>query len=221
MRGLFFPGISMSILHVIPLVYYLRGWHRIGETGTAGRMKPDATPQTNGDLIMIKTGAALVTAMLATIVSAPVAAADVAGVFSQGRTHFSVVGGSGSAFNDSYFVLGVGVSYYLVDGLNVGLSAESWTGGDPGITKLTPSVQYVFYQVPNVSPYVGAFYRRTYIDNLPDLDSVGGRAGVYVAAGRNAFVGFGAVYESYLDCDTTLYKDCSDTYPEISFTFAF
>jgi hypothetical protein len=170
---------------------------------------------------MTKTGATLVTAMLATIASAPVAAADVAGVFSQGRTHVAVVGGSGSAFNDSYFVLGIGVSYYLVDGLNIGLSAESWTGGDPGITKLTPSVQYVFYQVPRVSPYLGAFYRRTYIDNLPDLDSVGGRAGVYLAAGRNMYIGVGAVYESYLDCNESLYRDCTDTYPEISFTFVF
>ena len=170
---------------------------------------------------MTKTGTALVTVVLAAIAAAPVMAADVAGVFSQGRTHLSVVGGSGNAFNDSYFVLGVGASYYLADGLNIGLSAESWTGGDPGITKLTPSVQYVFYQVPRASPYVGAFYRRTYIDNLPDLDSVGGRAGVYLAAGRNMFIGVGAVYESYLDCDTRLYSDCTDTYPEISLTFAF
>jgi len=169
---------------------------------------------------MTKTGVTLA-AMLVTIASAPVAAADVAGVFSQGRTHVAVVGGSGSAFNDSYFIFGVGVSYYLVDGLNIGLSAETWTGGDPSITKVTPSVQYVFYQVPRISPYVGAFYRRTYIDNLPDLDSIGGRAGVYIAAGRNAYIGVGGVYESYLDCDTSLYRDCTDTYPEISLTFAF
>ncbi|HYA37178.1 MAG TPA: hypothetical protein VEI74_02740 [Candidatus Methylomirabilis sp.] len=169
---------------------------------------------------MIKTGVTLA-ALLATIASAPVAAADVAGVFSQGRTHVAVIGGSGSAFNDNYFVFGVGVAYYLVDGFNIGLSVESWTGGDPGISKVTPSVQYVFYQVPRISPYVGAFYRRTYIDNLPDLDSVGGRAGVYIAAGRNAYIGVGGVYESYRDCDTSLYQDCTDTYPEISITFAF
>jgi len=72
-----------------------------------------------------------------------------------------------------------------------------------------------------VSPYIGAFYRRTYIDNLSDLNSAGGRAGVYIAAGQNAHIGVGAVYESYLDCDETLYIDCADTYPEISFTFAF
>ena len=170
---------------------------------------------------MTKIGTALVSAVLAVVASVPAVAADVAGVFSQGRTHLAVVGGSGYAFDNTYFVLGVGASYYLVDGLSVGLNAESWSGSDPGIYKLTPSLQYVFYQVPRVSPYLGAFYSRTYIDNLPDLDSVGGRAGVYLAAGHNAYVGVGVVYESYRDCDTSRYIDCTDTYPEISFTFAF
>jgi opacity protein-like surface antigen len=163
----------------------------------------------------------LVTAVLAMAAGAPAAAADVAGVFSRGRTHVAVVGGTGYAFDDSYLVLGVGASYYLADGLNVGLYAESWTSGDPGMYKLTPSVQYVFYQVPRVSPYVGVFFRRTYIDNLPNLDSAGGRAGVYFAAGRNLYLSAGLVYESYLDCDKTTYKSCSDSYPEFGITFAF
>ena len=170
---------------------------------------------------MTRIGATLVAAALATAAGAPAAAADVAGVFSRGRTHLAVVAGNGYAFDNSYVVLGVGASYYLADGLNIGLSAESWTGGDPGMYKLTPSVQYVFYQVPRVSPYVGVFYRRTYVDNLPNLDSAGGRAGVYFAAGRNTYISAGVVYESYLDCDKTLYKSCSDTYPELGITFAF
>ena len=168
---------------------------------------------------MTRIGATLVAAALATAAGA--AAADVAGVFSQGRTHLAVVGGSGYAFDKSYLVLGVGASYYLADGLNIGLYAESWTGSDPSMYKLTPSVQYVFHQVPGVSPYVGVFYRRTYIDNLPNLDSAGGRAGVYIAAGGNAHVSGGVVYESYLDCNKAVYKSCSDTYPEIGITFAF
>ena len=156
--------------------------------------------------------------VLALIAAAPATAADVAAGFSQGRVHASVVGGTGYAFDNTYLVLGVGVSYYLIDGLNVGLYAESWTGADPTLKKVTPSLQYVFYQVPHVKPYVGAFYRRTYISNQADLDSVGGRGGIYIAAGRNAYIGAGVVYESYLDCKRV---SCSDTYPEISFTFAF
>lgn len=160
--------------------------------------------------------------LVAAVVSSPSAwAADVAGVFSQGRFGFVVSGGTGYAFNQSYFVLGLGATYYVLNGLNVGLFAESWTSADPHLTKVTPSVQYVFYQVPVVKPYIGVFYRRTYVSGLPDIDSAGGRAGAYVAAGRNAYVGAGVVYESYRDCNKTIYNSCSETYPEISFTLAF
>ena len=153
----------------------------------------------------------------------PATAADVgiAGVFGQGRTHFAVTAGSGSAFDDSYFVVGVGASYYLVDGLGAGLHYESWSGGDPDISKLTASLQYVFHQVRPVKPYVGTFYRRTDIDGLEDLDSVGARAGVYFGAGRNSAIGVGVVYESYLDCSKSVYRSCDSTYAEVSFTFAF
>ncbi len=154
----------------------------------------------------------------------PATAAEItggaAGVFSKGRTHFVITAGNGYAFDESYLVLGVGVSYYVIDGLNVGLSLESWSGSDPGIFKVTPSVQYVFHQVP-LKPYVGGFYRRAHVDGLPDINSVGARAGIYFTAGRNAYIGVGAVYESYVDCTKTVYRSCSDTYPEVSFTVAF
>jgi hypothetical protein len=59
------------------------------------------------------------------------------------------------------------------------------------------------------------------VDGLPDINSVGARAGVYLTAGRNAYFGIGAVYESYIDCNKTTYGSCNDTYPELSFTIAF
>src|SRR6266850_1746318 len=67
----------------------------------------------------------------------------------------------------------------------------------------------------------GAFYRRTFITGLDDLDSYGGRAGAYFQLGRNAYVGVAGVYESYTDCTDSRYRSCSDTYPEVTFTFAF
>jgi hypothetical protein len=145
----------------------------------------------------------------------------VAGAFSKGKTHLTATAGTGYAFDESYLVLGVGASYYLIDGLNAGLALEYWTGSDPKLTKITPSVQYVFYQVQHVKPYVGAFFRRTSISGLDDLDSVGGRAGVFLQVGRNAYLGLGAAYESYLDCNTATYGNCSSTYGEVSLTFAF
>jgi hypothetical protein len=160
-------------------------------------------------------------AAAAALASSPGASADVVGAFGKGRTHFVVKGGTGSAFDQNYFVAGLGVSHYVIDGLNVGLFIESWTGSDPSVRKVTPSVQYVLHQVPVAKPYVGVFYRRTYVESLPDINSAGGRAGAYLQAGRNAYLGAGVVYESYLDCNKTVYRECTSTYPEVSFTIAF
>jgi len=163
----------------------------------------------------------VVLAALLAVSSGIARAADVAGVFGQGRTHVVATAGTGYAFNENYLVLGLGLSYYVIDGLNLGVGFESWTGADPGMRKLTSSAQYVFYRMERIKPYVGVFYRRTYVDGLPDIDSAGGRAGAYVRAGRNAYIGAAVVYESYVDCNNTVYRSCSSTYPEVTFTLAF
>ena len=141
--------------------------------------------------------------------------------FSQGRTHLSVYGGTGYAFNDRYTVIGVSGSYFILDGLNIGLAYENWSGGNPDISKLTPSMVYVFTNTTAINPYVGVFYRRTYIENLEDLESTGARAGIYFNTGGNAYFGVGGVYESYLNCNESVYVSCDDTYPEVSFVIAF
>jgi hypothetical protein len=161
------------------------------------------------------------TIAVAPLPASPAAAQNVAGAFSQGRTHFVVSGGAGYAFNHTYLVLGLGGAYYLLDGLNVGLHVESWSGSSPSMYKVTPSVQYVFHNMTIAKPYLGAFYRRTFISDRSDLDSAGARAGAYFEAGRNTYVGAGVVYESYLDCNQTVYRSCSSTYGELSFTVAF
>lgn len=163
----------------------------------------------------------LLAAMLLLLSAFPACAAGVGGMFGQGRTQFSLMAGNGYAFNDNYFVIGASVSYYVVDGLGVGLSLENWSGGGPGITKYSPFAQYVFYQASAVQPYVGGFYRHTVVAGLPGINSVGGRAGIYIASGSNASVGLGLVHESYLDCQATIYRACSETYPEISIAFGF
>jgi hypothetical protein len=170
---------------------------------------------------MKKSIAATAVTLAALTLAAPAGAQSVGGGFSKGRTHFGITAGTGYAFDESYFVLGLGASYFLMDGLSVGLGLEFWTGSDPKLTKITPSVQYVFYQVQTIKPYVGAFYRRTDIADRADLNSVGARAGAYIPAGRNAYLGLGAVYESYLDCNDGIYRKCDSTYAEISLSFAF
>src|SRR5688572_2174130 len=167
-----------------------------------------------------KLALAITAAVLATV-AAPASAQSVAGAFGKGRTHFVLTASSGYAFDETYFVLGLGASYYLIDGLSAGVHIESWSGGDPSMTKITTSLQYVLHRVQTVKPYVGGFYRRTDIESLPDLDSVGARAGIYLQAGRNAFIGLGGVYESYLDCNEGTYRECDSTYADVSFTLAF
>ncbi len=160
--------------------------------------------------------------MLLLILSAfPVRAAGVGGMFGQGSTQFALLAGNGYAFDKNYFVIGASASYYVLDGVGVGLSLESWSGSGPGITKYAPFAQYVFYRESAVQPYVGGFYRHTAVNGLPGINSVGARAGVYIAAGPNAYVGVGLVHESYLSCQKAVYLTCSETYSDLSFTFGF
>jgi hypothetical protein len=161
----------------------------------------------------------LVTGLL--VFTSALAGDDDAGLFAKGKKQVTVLGGSGYAFDETYFVIGGGVSYFVMDGLNVGVQAEAWTGGDPSIYKYTLSSNYVFYKTPRVAPYVGVFYRYTDIESRDSIESVGGRAGAYLKIGSNGYAGFGAVYESYLDCNPRIYGSCDEVYPEISFTFAF
>jgi len=163
----------------------------------------------------------LILTMLLLLSALPVRAADVAGIFGQGSTQFSLLAGSGYAFNNNYLIVGAGASYYVLDGVGVGLSFENWSGSGPGINKISPSIQYVFYRASSLQPYVGVFYRHAVISGLPSINSVGARAGVYFASGPRSVVGVGLAYESYLNCQVAIYGACSETYPEISIIFRF
>jgi hypothetical protein len=151
----------------------------------------------------------------------PANAANGEGMFSQGSTQFSLLAGSGYAFNSDYFIIGAGVNYYVADRVSVGLAYENWSGNGPGINKTTPSVQYVFYSSTALLPYVGAFYRHAAITDMPSVNSVGARAGVYFASSPRSVIGLGIAYESYLDCQTAMSTTCSEAYPEISIIFGF
>ncbi|HKB59874.1 MAG TPA: hypothetical protein VKC56_07475 [Gallionellaceae bacterium] len=163
----------------------------------------------------------LLSAGLGASLAAPAQAAGVAGLFGQGRVNGSIMVGSGSAFNYNYTIIGAGVNYYVIDGLSLGLAYESWSGPGPHISKITPSVQYVFYQLGRVKPYVGAFYRRTQVTGQPDFNSAGARAGAYISASRHAAFGLGIVEERFLSCQRTLNNSCSQSYVEASMLFGF
>ena len=144
--------------------------------------------------------------------------------FSKNSTSVGVILGSGSAFNDNYIILGVGVGYYVVKGLELGIDLQHWFSGEPSITKVSPQIRYVFTQPKVIKPYIGAFYRRTYYGDyrgidLDDQDSFGYRAGAYFSTDNRVYIGGGIVYEEFKDCSA--FTECSITYPEILFTVSF
>jgi hypothetical protein len=144
--------------------------------------------------------------------------------FAEGSTSFNAVISSGSAFNENYLILGAGIGYYLMQGLEVGIDAQYWFNGDPSITKITPKITYVFTQFGNLKPYLGTFYRRTIFGEvdgfeIEDKNSYGYRAGAYFSSKNGVNIGAGLIHEQYLDCDPRL--DCSETYPEMILSFNF
>lgn len=143
-----------------------------------------------------------------------------AGVAAAGNTRLTVLVGTGSTGTDQYLILGAGVGRFIVDGLEVGLDYEAWLFGEPTLHRLSPELRYVLYFVPKIQPYVGAFYRHTFINNYDDLDSVGARAGVIFTPGR-LVLGAGAVYERQLSCEDGQVLDCDDVYPEVTIGVVF
>ncbi|MBT8351092.1 MAG: hypothetical protein KJO26_07660 [Deltaproteobacteria bacterium] len=141
--------------------------------------------------------------------------------FEQGSLRVSILVGSGEAFENDYTIIGLGAGYFLKDGLEFGLDGEAWLGGNPDIYKLSPQAKYILLSQSRFRPYVGAFYTHSFVENEDDLDSIGGRGGVYLVQDERWFVGVGAVYESYLDCDEKVNDFCDDIYPEITVSFTF
>ncbi|MEK6742537.1 MAG: hypothetical protein AABZ15_02955 [Nitrospirota bacterium] len=163
----------------------------------------------------------LLTGISALIITTQAGAATDAGPFRQGSVRMSIMIGSGTAFKQDYTILGVGLGYYVADGIEAGVDVESWQGNDPRITRLSPQVLYVHQMSGNAKPYAGVFYRRTSISQYKDLNDAGARAGLLFLYGRKAYVGLGLAYESHLNCDRTVYESCADTYPELRLAIIF
>jgi hypothetical protein len=141
------------------------------------------------------------------------------GPYDEGRIRVSLNGGSAGTTNNRYFVIGAGLGYFVLDGLEVGVAVESWLGGDPTITKLSPQARYIFHMIPYVNPYFGGFYRHWFIaGGHDDVDTLGGRMGLAIVTGPHMFAGGGVVHEVIVSACA---DNCSETYPEFFVSLAF
>jgi hypothetical protein len=136
--------------------------------------------------------------------------------FDRGKVALSVGGGTTSTLGHSYVVIGGLVGYYVLDGVLVAVHGVEQFGSGPNISELSPELRYVAQPLVGKSPiipYVGGFYNHWFIgDGLPDVDSVGARAGGLFVSG-NVVLGLGVVYEHIVsDCMT----DCDSYYPDIT-----
>lgn len=141
--------------------------------------------------------------------------------FERGKTQLSLRGSSGRAFDQNYLVLGVGAGYFVARGLEVGLDLDAWLGDEPTLYEVTPSIRYVLDIGNAVYPYIGAFYTRTFYEDLEDLDAAGLRAGFFSSIGARTRLGVGLVYNQLLDCDDDIYDSCAVIYPEAVISFSF
>jgi hypothetical protein len=142
------------------------------------------------------------------------------GPFDQGSMSLSLAFGASSSASGTYYVVGGGFGFFVLDGVELSIDVEHWFGDSLiNITKLSPGARYVVYQVPTLHPYAGVFYRHWFrhSDLVDDADTVGARVGAIYAPGRRLFVSLGAMYEILLDCQT----ECDTWSPEISIGVVF
>ncbi len=157
---------------------------------------------------------------LAALLATP-ALAEAQNHFGQGQTRVSLSAGASAGSGGSSYQLGVGLGYYLLDGLELGVDTRSWMGGSFRAHEVAPSLTYVFHNLGNFLPYGGLLYRRTFIHNRENLSAYGARAGIYLQQSPNLVLRAGVAAHRYQNCNRATGLDCTDIYPEISAGFYF
>ena len=141
------------------------------------------------------------------------------GPFKKGKVRVGFYAGAGNTLSQTYVIIGGGLGYYILNGLEAGVDVEGWVLQDPTFWKVTPQVRYVFWQLNPIRPYVGAFWRKTFAGgDYSDFNSYGARGGVAYRKG-GSYVALGVVYEKY--DDYTGLGDDYTVYPEIAFWLSF
>jgi hypothetical protein len=141
--------------------------------------------------------------------------------FDQGRLRFGLGLGTAGPLGDGGVVIGTAFGWYALDGLELGLETQHWFGGTLPMHQVSPGLRYVAWFIPKVHPYVGAFYRHWFIlEDEPDLDTVGTRAGAFITGVGRSLLGIGVVWERFLQ-DPGVGLERTVVYPEVFVSLAF
>lgn len=142
--------------------------------------------------------------------------------FEQGKFSLGIGGSLQLGGDRAIFVASLGLGYYVLDGLEVGVGTSAYFGAQPFVWQVTPGVKYVFWMVPVVHPYVGAFYRHWFVARgEQDFDTVGGRLGILIVPTPSPIVaGIGVAYERIINPPCSG-EGCSFIYPELTFSISF
>ena len=121
---------------------------------------------------------------------------------------------------ENYYIAGVSGDYYLYENLALGLGYRGWFGGSPTINQVTVPLTYYFDTGSKFRPYLGAFYRYTFInsDLFSDYSSAGGRVGMAIMF-NGGYAGLGWIQEYRLDANEL--KNTTSGYPEVVVGFTF
>ena len=165
---------------------------------------------------------ACVVAMLAAV---PAHADDLDGPretpFDQGRIGFQIGVGQQTGYGHSYYSVGAGAGYFVLDGLEIGAFALHAFGSGPSISEVSPSLRYVAQPLVGrspVIPYAAVFYNHWFVgDGLSDIDAIGARGGLIHLQGR-LIIGLGIAYEHTI---STCVSNCDAVYPDVTFGFSF
>ncbi len=140
-------------------------------------------------------------------------------LFEQGSKNVGVNIGAGSNFGVNYTILGINASYFVVDNLQAGLEYRGWFGSGPAINEISVPVTYIVPLNDKFRPYLGGFFRKTFLDSSQgdDYSVYGARVGVSMITSGNSYASFGWVQEYYDNSD----GDSSNGYPEVAVGLSF
>jgi len=143
--------------------------------------------------------------------------------FDRGKLGVSVGGGTQTQLGVHYIAIGAGVGYFVLDGVQLGVSGLHEFGDGPSISKLSPSLTYIAQPLVGkwpVIPYAGGFYNHWFIgDNNPDLDTIGARAGLMFVSGH-LVLGLGVAVEHVVSACNAMTTDCNSVYPDLTISMA-